>query len=109
MKKHSTIQLHKNFILLHDFQYGKENLKEWVKKDNSYTGIYHTDFNQLFEIICLIGNKTEFELVMHYNSCYWNKFGENPLSEKEFGGYENIKNIYKAVVSFVKWYNKNNK
>lgn len=103
MKNYTTNQLHKNFILIHNFQYEKKNLKEWVFKDKTYAGIYHTDFNELFEIIKKIGEDYGYELVLGFNYSYWNKFGSNPLN-KEFGGYENIKNIYQAVIEFIKWY-----
>lgn len=110
MKNYTTRQLHDNFIMLHAFQHS-EPIKAWVANDKNYTGVYHSDWETLFEIVKHISDTTGYELVIRYDNSYWNKFGENPLRDKkgnevEFGGYKNIKNIYEAVVEFVKWYKK---
>lgn len=41
--------LHKNFILLWEFEYSgtDEYLKQWVRDDETYTGSYHEDWNFL--------------------------------------------------------------
>ena len=67
---------------------------------------FSTDWNWLMEVIKEIGNKTDFELVMGYDYCYWNNEGEQPLEGFE-GGYGDITYIYSAVISFIKWYNEN--
>ena len=64
-------------------------------------------FNESWDWLMVVLNKIstfDFELVMHIDSSYWNAYGENPLN-KEFGGYENISNIYEAITEFIKWYN----
>lgn len=67
---------------------------------------FHHDWNWLMEVIKEIGNKTDFELVMGYDYCYWNNEGEQPLEGFE-GGYGDIIYIYSAIISFIKWYNEN--
>lgn len=106
MKKLTATQLHENFILIHDFEHGKASMKEWVKKDKTYMGNYHISYDKLFTVIKKIGEDTGYELIMYWNTSYWNKFGEDPLV-KEFGGYEDISNLYQAVVELINWWNKN--
>jgi len=106
MKKLTTAQLHKNFIIIHEFEHFKGAMKEWVKNDKKYTGNYHTSYDELFPIIKKIGEDTSYELVMGWDASYWNKYGEDPL-EKQFGGYKDISGLYQAVVEFIKWLNKN--
>jgi len=65
---------------------------------------YHTSYGWLMPVILKIADKTGYELIMSYNHSYWNKFGDDPLGT-EFDGYGNIKGIYQAVISFIKWYN----
>ena len=65
---------------------------------------FHNDWNWLMLVIQEIANKTGYNLVINCSYSYWNKFGENPLN-KEFGGYENIENIYQACSEFVDYYN----
>ena len=74
--------------------------------------VFHNDWNWLMEVVKAIGDRTEYELVSGYNYSYWNRYGENPILDKEdipqeFGGYSDIINIYEACVVFVKWYNQN--
>jgi hypothetical protein len=114
MKKPTKKQLHSNFILIHQYYYDNEPIKGWVRKDEDYNGNYHDDIDFLITVIRKIGEYTGYELVMKYESSYWNKFGENPLVDKkgntmEFGGYGDTLGIYQAVVAFIKWYNKTSK
>lgn len=109
MKKPTKKQLHKNFILIHNFFYEGESIKKWVMDDVNYDGGYHEDISFMFEIIKKIGQETGYELIIGYSYCHWNKFGNNPLEDHEFGGYEDTLNIYMAVVEFIKQYNTKNK
>lgn len=71
---------------------------------------FHRDYNWLMQAVKAIGDRTEYELVIRHDSCYWNRYGENPILDnegnpQEFGGYSDIINIYEACTAFVKWYN----
>lgn len=66
--------------------------------------LFNSDWSWLMLVVQAISNQTEYELVFGYGYSYWNNFGENPLGT-EFGGYEEIANIYEACSMFVDWYN----
>lgn len=109
MKKLSNTTLHKNFILIHDFFYENEPMKAWVRKDITYNGNYHDDIGFLFDVIRKIGEDTGYELIMYFESSSWNKFGNNPLGEKQLSGYGKTIHLYEAVVEFLKWYTNKSK
>ena len=77
--------------------------KVWVKENELS---FDSDWNWLMPVLIEIGNKTGFALTLGENYCYWNNDGENPFA-REYGGYDNILNIYEAVVDLIKWYNEN--
>lgn len=104
-KKFTARQLHANFILIHDFHYDDAPIKAWVRKDLSYNGGYHEKMDFLMEVLQKIGNKTGYELVIGSADSHWNNMGENPF-EEDFGGYEDVLNIYEAIVAFIKWWHK---
>jgi len=107
-KKLTQKQMHENWLIIHRFEH-EEEPKKWLVNDKTYTGDYHKDWLWIMPVILKIGEETGYELVMKFNESYWNKFGNDPLEDKNFGGYENPFEIYKAVVAFLKWYNKNKK
>lgn len=88
-----------------------KSLKVFSAKDL----VFDSDWNWLMEVVNEIADKTGWELVMRYGNAYWNNEGEYIKAEEsdddyyEYeGGYENILNIFKAVVVFIKWYNRQN-
>ena len=84
-------------------------LKLSYTKDNVFDELlFHTSFDWLMPVIKQIGDKTGFELIMNYSESYWNNAGENPFDES-FDGYEKVEGVYKAVVSFINWYNEQTK
>jgi len=46
-----TIDLHKNYILIHKFRYPDEPMKQWVVEDETSIGQYHNDWNELMEVV----------------------------------------------------------
>lgn len=108
MKRYSKKELHKNFILLCNFFYNSEPIKQWVLDDEDYNGGYHEDIDFLISVIRKIGDTTGYELIMGFGDSHWNNMGENPF-EEDFGGYEHTINIYEAVVEFIKWHKKQSK
>jgi hypothetical protein len=74
--------------------------------EGKYINYFSHCWNELMSVIEKIGNDTGYELVMSWETSYWNQFGENPLN-KEFGGYEKQENIYQAVIEIIKWHNEN--
>lgn len=99
-----------NNILIAEFMGWKtKDIKQFVLL---YDYSPNRDWNQLIKVVKAIGDKTEHELVSGHNYSYWNRYGENPILDKEdnpqeFGGYSDIINIYEACVTFVKWYTQN--
>jgi hypothetical protein len=71
---------------------------------------FHDSFDDLFNVICEIGNITGYELILRADHCYWNNQGDQPTFEDgEYmnfeGGYNNRLNVHEAVVEFIKWFN----
>jgi hypothetical protein len=83
--------------------YGQIDYVEVFREDELK---FHNDWNWLMLVIQEIANKTGYVLVNSCGYSYWNKFCEDPLN-KEFGGYENIENVYQACSEFIEWWNLN--
>ena len=69
--------------------------------DNNYQDSWELLMSALF----YISNETGYELVMRWDYCYWNMYGENPLGV-ELPGYCNGREaVFHAIVEFLIWYN----
>jgi hypothetical protein len=99
MKKEN---LHKNFILIHRFLHNTP-MKKWVEDDVDQKGHYHDDWNVLMEVIDkieLVGFSIEIsgEIVVVFDR-------ENVKEIIEEQGATRLEATYKAVVSFIKFFN----
>ena len=64
---------------------------------------YDSSWNWLMLVLNKISNKDGYVLVMAQGYSYWtDNMGNNPL-EIDFRGYENIQNIFEAVVKLLKF------
>ena len=64
---------------------------------------YDSSWNWLMLVLNKISNKDGYVLVMAQGYSYWtDDTGNNPL-EIDFGGYEDIKNIFGAIVELIKY------
>lgn len=96
MKPLNNIELHKNFILIHEFLYPNEPIKGWVRNDETYTGSFHNNWEVLIDVVhkCLgICNK---EMLNEWEEGFCDAF----LSMS-------ITRMYHEAVEFIKWYTLN--
>lgn len=61
--KNSTKDLHDNFILIHQFLYPEDTLKEWVRNDLQYTGHYHDDWNEIMTMVIRLGSDYDWKIL----------------------------------------------
>jgi hypothetical protein len=88
--------LHENFILIHEFFYPEEPLKQWVRDDESYTGNYHESFDSIMPV-------AEKCVKIAINN-FLNEWIDS--LEGSAGSFK-ITILYSEVVDFIIWYNKN--
>lgn len=82
-------------------------------EDNSYIKFYiedakyHKSWDWLMPVIEEIENDYSCSVSITYDECYITN--ERQTFEKSFQGKTKLEACYKGVVSFIKYYNKNNK
>jgi hypothetical protein len=112
MKPLNNIELHKNFILIHEFLYPGEPIKGWVRKDETYTGSFHNNWECLMDIVerieGLVFENDNFPNVTIGGSNYCIIQDSNSELFEFIGESETkILSAYSAIVKFIEWYNKN--
>jgi len=101
-----TLELHNNFILLHEFQYPDEFIKQWVRDDLDYAGNYHNDWERLMNIINKIEEDQDNCVSIARDGC---KIDSGILFNVLVTNEGNkLLATYSAVVEYVKWHNENN-
>lgn len=77
-----------------------DEVEQWLTLENFK---YHASWDWLMPALKEIEEKTGYCLVMAPGYAYWTKDGEQMLNDYE--GFEDIANIYKAVVDLIEWHN----
>lgn len=100
-----TIDLHKNYILIHKFRHPDVRMKQWVIDDETQVGHYHDDWNELMEVV------EKIELLGAYveikdNHCEINMPLEDGTGfNQSFIQDAKIQSVYEAIKAFINWYN----
>lgn len=107
----TTLELHNNFILFHEFNYGKEEpLKKWVRKDLEYIGHYHDDWNVLMPVVEKI-RSLGIEFTIELRKQGWRivffKPDQNLLIDV-WGKY-GPEIVYTGALQAIQWYNEQTK
>ena len=76
--------LHDNFLLIHQFLYPHQPIKQWVKEDPDYIHHYHNDWNALMEIlikISLLYDSKLSQTIRYLEQAYYLESGMNTIEE----------------------------
>jgi hypothetical protein len=98
---------HENYILIHEFMYPDEPMKQWVREDPESTGDYHKDWNWLMPVVEKIDSvlpDDSFAIIEH-NRCIIPVLDADSSFDIEYNCNSRIEATYQSVVQFIKHYN----
>lgn len=114
-QKHRALR--RIYHLLHDFQYGLDTMKQWVRDDETQVGNYHDDWLWLMPIVEKIeevqdADGNEFAVNIIAKRCRIEKFDQDGeydgfIGDGWYEGKDKIDAVYQACADFADWYFQN--